>query len=109
MSRVSELRAALVEASKGWATLPACDAFPGENAHQCRHESVEASRRICEAKGLTGFVVWRGTAYFRAQARAALLANVVTEGAAEVRAWVAVGSPSLLLLLMLLLLLLRVG
>ena len=70
--RVGQLRRN-EEASKRLKQLPERDAFPGDNAHQCKHKSLETSRKLCLRKGYGGFVVFQGTAYFRRQSGSDLI------------------------------------
>ena len=58
-----------------WKSINNTDAFAGDNAYACDHRSDAEARRVCVERGFGGFVVWRGTAFFRKQTASELRAN----------------------------------
>eukprot|EP00747_Dinoflagellata_sp_TGD_P105295 gnl/TRDRNA2_/TRDRNA2_169504_c1_seq5.p1 gnl/TRDRNA2_/TRDRNA2_169504_c1~~gnl/TRDRNA2_/TRDRNA2_169504_c1_seq5.p1 ORF type:complete len:208 (+),score=22.96 gnl/TRDRNA2_/TRDRNA2_169504_c1_seq5:60-626(+) len=57
--------------------LPDKECFGGENAFEMPASNIDLCKRMCVLRGFGAFLVWSGTAYFRAQAGAECRANLM--------------------------------
>jgi hypothetical protein len=59
-----------------WASFPAKDTFAFSNVHEMDASDISACKQYAVANNVAAFVVWRGTAYFRAESGATCRANL---------------------------------